>query len=215
MNDTVIVSLLLGIAWVVIICVSTASIALAALIGREYVLTAPGVSRIGPRIGRRLAPAQFKYQGAKISLRDVLSQDYPTLLIFLGSMGRDRRVVETLVPALQQFSAFSNSALKFVIFCTTASDQIADSLRSDESFEVVELADDYITTRLGIRVTPYAVLVDKREYVLTKGLVNHLEHLCLLVVKGGKWRSSEHELEALTCRCESHFQSYPVPAAAT
>jgi len=215
MNSSLLITVLLGLAGVVVAWIGVATLSLGAItVGRDYVFTAPGVSRLGPRRGRRIMGTPFTYQGLQVPLQRVLAPDRPTLLVFLANLGRDEQVCETLIPGLLQFDRFSEEGIKVVIFCTSASERIAQFVAADSNITVVALTDDRLTTALGVRVMPYVVVVDAHGKVLEKGLLNHLEHLCLLVVRGGHWRTDTGRLGRLSRTCESHLKVYTAQEAA-
>lgn len=216
MNSSLLITFLLGLAGVVVIWMGVAALSLGAVtVGRDYVFTAPGVSRLGPRRGRRIMETPFTYQGLQVPLQRVLTPDRPTLLVFLANLGRDEQVCETLIPSLLQFVRFSEEGIKVVVFCTSASERIAQLVAADSNITVVALTDERLTTALGVRVMPYAVLIDAHGKVLEKGLLNHLEHLCLLVVKGGHWRTDTGRLGRLNRTCESHLKAFTAQEAPT
>lgn len=209
-----IVTALLCLTGAAIACIVVASLALGARLGRAYVFTAPGVSRLGPRVGRRIAATKFVYQGTKVPLRRVLSPDHLTLLIFLGGLGGDtsqQAVMERILLALLRFVRLADDNIEVLVFCTAAVGEIDRLLGAASHFKTITIPNDDMTTTLGIRVMPYALLVDKDGRVLEKGLVNHLEHLCLLVARGGLGRSDEGALGRFRSRCESHLANHTIP----
>jgi len=151
MNSSLLITFLLGLAGVVVIWMGVATLSLGAVtVGRDYVFTAPGVSRLGPRRGRRIMETPFTYQGLQVPLQRVLTPDRPTLLVFLANLGRDEQVCETLIPSLLQFVRFSEEGIKVVVFCTSASERIAQLVAADSNITVVALTDERLTTALGL-----------------------------------------------------------------
>lgn len=201
----------LALAWGVTLCIVIASLAFGAMrIGHSYVFTAPGVSRLGPPIGQRVPTLHFVHQGRRVSLRQVLAPDRPTLLVFLGALGEQEMVRNTALSGLQQFMQLASGSLHVVVFCTTATEHIEQALAAVGPVDVIALPDDRLMAKLALRVAPYALLISKRATVLEKGLVNHLEHLCLLIVRGGQRSQVDSiddvgELERL---CASHLDRY-------
>jgi len=209
MTATTQISILLGLAWIIVAVIGIASLVLAYAVGHEYVLTAVGVSRLGPGIGRRLAAPVFAHQGEKQSLRQLVSPDCPTLLLFLGSFSANfsqPRISEVLAPALKEFTALSVGAIRLLIFCIEPGEAVEQFLGREEEQMVIALpADRYdrlARRELGILVAPYAVLVDNRARILAKGLVNNFEHLCWLVVQGGETYTRKVDLEHIIQICD-------------
>jgi len=211
MGASMSISILLGITWIAVLGLGGAGLALALQLGQDYVFTAPGVSRQGPRTGRRLPRTAFIYRGTRVRLRDVLASDRPTLLLFLGPFGRDTRTKQKLLPDLLQFVQSAEDSIKVLVFCTDACDHVGQQLNEERSIDVIPLPDDRLMTRLEIRAMPYALLADRRAMVLEKGLINHLEHLCLLIVRGGhRWSARLDGVAHLNQVCTVHLENLDV-----
>jgi len=200
-----VVSIALVVGWIIGICLCVASLALGATIGRDYVFTAPGVSRIGPRVGQRLPSISFAHQGHAVSLGDFLSPDRATFLAFLGSLGRDvdeAHVREILIPDILRVVRLAGGSIKLVVFCLEPCQRMSELLDAKANINVVVLANDDLTTELKVRIAPYALLVDKDTRLLAKGLVNNFEHACRIIVKGGRSSSGKADLERIARLCE-------------
>lgn len=186
------IAIVLGLAWVVMLCMVVGSLTLGYAVGHKYVFTAPGVSRTGPRVGRRLASIHFSYQGAKTSLRELVSQAPLTLLVFLGHLGVEAdepHIRDTLIPDIRRFAALSSGTMQVVILGTKSCERIEQMIGTRDHLRVMVLADEQLMDKLTIRAMPYAVLLDRRATVRAKGLVNHFQHLCLVTAQGGKGHS--------------------------
>lgn len=202
---------LLGFGWVVATCLGVASAAMAYDIGHQYVFTAPGVSRTGPRVGRRLASLTFDAQGSHLSalsLRTILSSAHPTLLIFLGSLAEDadNPQVDKTLHDLERFAVRVKGNIDLVIFCDAAHDTIRRAVGEDADCPVIALSDDRLPRKLGVRVVPYAVLVDSQARVLAKGLANNAEHLCKLIMKGDLSSASADNLKPIIQLCDPSYR---------
>lgn len=208
MNENIIVSALIVVAWALVVFMAIASLALGATaLGREYVFTAPGVSRMGPRVNQRIASVRFMHQGIQTPLQHLLSSLHPTLLVFSGGIGQETRVRDAFISGILEFASFFDGGLKVCVFCTSGCDWLESIAGNGNEFEIIPLEDDFLITALAIRVAPYALLVDRRARVLGKGLVNNLAHLCLLVERGGKQRSGDGELDRVNCMCSAHLRT--------
>ncbi len=214
MNSNIIFSAGIGLAWVVIVLIGVASVALAYGVGHQYVFTASGVSRIGPPIGRQLASLVFAYQGVNLPLSDLLSTEQPTLLVFLDKLAADSRVNQELVPALKALSRAGN-IVSIILFCRYPCSSVISGLDDNTNVRIMSLVDDQLMVKLGVRVAPYAMLINKHRRVVSKGLVNHLVHLCLVIMKGGEDRETAHELEGLMQFCQALPSSDMVVGATT
>ena len=216
MGGNLILDGMMGLAWIVAFAMVIASLALGAKLGREYAYTAPGVSRMGPRIGRRIASTTFPAGDKTLALRDILSSEHSTLLAFLGTLGRDvdmPHMKDTLIPDLLRLATLAGERPRIVTFCASPCTELEQILTKDSRAQVFVLPDDHrMEISLGVRVTPYALLVDQHGRVLSKGLINNFEHLCRVVVKGGLTRSGKDDLARISRLCQpalpKHLQEY-------
>ena len=211
MDAALVTTVSLAIAWVVTFCIVILSLAFGAMrVGHSYVFTAPGVSRLGPRIGQRIPTFRFLHRGQRVSLRQILAPNRPTLLVFLGAFGEQVIVRNTALSGLQRFVQMASNSLHTVVFCSAGTEHVEQALAGVGPVDVITLPDDRLSTKLGLRVVPYALLIDTRATVLEKGLVNHLEHLCLLIVRGGQrsQAGSIDDLRELNLLCASHLNQH-------
>ncbi len=206
MDAHAIVSGLSILAWIAAIGIGVVSLALVYLLGQTYAFTAPGVSRMGPRIGRSLAPMVITYRGEELPLARLIQPARFTALIFLGALGRDaaeEHISHTLASDLRRFAALSQDTLQFIVFCTEGCERLEELWGRHDYLRVINVQDDRLVRRLAIRVVPYAVMLDTRMKVLSKGICNNFEHLCLVAAKGGRARSSKNELSRIIRICDA------------
>ncbi len=209
MNTGLLVWVVMGLAWVMVAGTWVASLALASTVGRDYVFTARGVSRIGPPVGRRLASTAVVHEGEKARLQQFAPSHQLSLLAFLGHIEAqldEPRMRDVLLPDLQRFATLFEDTITIFVFCNGPCERLKQLFAPHTNVNVVALEDDQLATTLGVRVTPYALLLDKQTRLLAKGLFNHFNHLCLWVVKGGKVRPGEDDVNRASSRCESYFR---------
>ena len=138
-------------------------------------------------------------------------RDFCALTIFLGVLGIDAdkpHVDEILIPDLLRFSHILGTDMQCVVLCMEPCEVIGARLRAQDDMSVIVLPDNRLVTKLGIRVTPFAVLVDGQTEVLAKGLANHFKHFCRVVMKGGQARSKGDELQRLVRICQPLFPDH-------
>ncbi len=206
-------SIAMGFTWVAVVCLGVATLALAAAMGHDYAFTAPGISRMGPRLGRRIPATTFTYRGELLSLRRMSVRDRPTLLVFVDGLAKDAdkpHVKDILIPDLLRFARLFAGRVRLVVFCTEPCTKIEHMLQTDDSVTVVGLPNDDLTNKLAIRAMPFSVLLDRHGRVIDKGLSNHFEHLCLIVARAraGGDVSQTDEMRDLAQTC----QMYVAPA---
>jgi hypothetical protein len=172
------VSVLLALAWLLAISMAIALFSMVHHLGTRYAFTAAGLSRMGPHIGQHLAPIALIYRGKKVLLRQLISHDHPTLLVFLNHSNPSIRFVDSLV----QFVSQTMDHMSFLIFCKGVKcEEMISAPGVAKCMQFVDVgSDDPMLTNLVIRTMPYAVLIDSRMIVIAKGLVNNTQHICML-----------------------------------
>jgi hypothetical protein len=179
MGETTIISALLGLAWLVVISLGIVMFAMADHIGSRYVYTSAGISRSGPPIGKQLSPIEFNNKGTKYFISDLISKQYPTLILFLAT---NADLTSRLIDNFIDFATIADHTMEFLIFCNPELRDIPRITRIGFiNVFVLDNKQHNLLTNLGIRVTPFALLVDQNAVLLAKGLLNNFEHICLLI----------------------------------
>lgn len=177
MNTSLIISILLGFGWILAIGIAIAMAALAYHIGSLYAFTTSGVSRMGPRMGERVASITFHYGAQRLALRDILSSERATMLVFLS---KALEAYPDLLPSILAFATGTRDEIKLVIFTTGSLEHAKQLPGWDESLPIFTLSDAEIAVKLGVRAAPYGLLIDTQARLVAKGLINFLPHLCWL-----------------------------------
>ncbi len=192
MNANFFINLALVLGWLLVAFIAVALFAMAQFIGSQYAFTHLGVSRMGPRLGKRLGSTKFTHRREKIPLKKLATGDQWTLFVFLDASPLSFK----LIPDLVEFASFVTDKFSFIIFYQGALGNL-ESLLNYSYFKVFEMtqADHDLSTRLGIRVKPYALLVHQKSMELVaKGLVNHTGHLCTLIYNAQTRKGERREL---------------------
>lgn len=179
MNSNFVISAILGLGWLFAILMGIALLAMANFVGSQYAYTQLGVTRTGPKLGKRLGSTTFAYQGTKKSLKDVASKKKWTLFTFLDTSP----VSDNLIPDLLGLASFAQGDIEFVVFCHKVSERLSGVSDANTQVKIIELGEiaGDLETKLGIRVLPFALLVNQETELIAKGLINHTPHLCVLI----------------------------------
>ena len=198
MHGSLIISLLLGLGWLLAIGMGVALWALIYHIGSRYAFTPAGISRMGPRLGERLASTSFTYNGESLTLQRFLSPSHPTLLVFLK---KAHQVDQQLIDDLLRLASFSRGELQVVVFVAESLGRYQRLLEANRALQIVRLPDQVLLSKLGVRVVPYALLVDQQAKLRGKGLVNYLPHLCYTIASAQpSWDRDELVATLQHCR---------------
>jgi len=117
------------------------------------------------------------YEDQKVSLQQFISSERPTLLVFVDP----GPLLEKLIPDLSTFVSYAVSDLACIVFIKRDANAITRLSIPGSHVKVLITDGDDLPRKLGIRVTPYALLVDQSGQLLTKGLINNFLHLCILI----------------------------------
>jgi hypothetical protein len=131
MSDETLISATLVLGWLVVVAMGTAELALAAQVGREYVFSAPGISRTGPRLGQRVTSLRFAHAGGRSSLRRFIAKNRETVLVFMDGIGKDvdsPHVKDVLIPDLLKFAELCGENVRMIVFCSEPCTRIAQLL---------------------------------------------------------------------------------------
>lgn len=183
------ISFMLGLAWMIAVVLGFAIFAMANHIGSKYVFTAVGVSRTGPKIGRKVPNISFSNNGEVYFLRKIVGDgEYPKLVLFLPHIMDG---FESLFTDLSHLVTVSNADFHFLLFTVSKTNQLSNiSSYPNVKIFTLDAVPHPLAQKLGIRVAPFAFLVDTDNTVVAKGLVNNMPHLCLLI------RQSSHKNQA-------------------
>jgi len=206
MGMTFAISALLGLGWILAIGIGIALLALTHYIGSQYAFTQSGISRMGPRLGEQLLSTSFFYHEKKSNLHEVLSFTCPTLLVFLSGSAHAE---PGLISGLLEFATVTENEIRLVIFSSGSAETFKSLIERRDLLNVSILTEDNLAVRLGIRVMPYALLVDRHGRLRSKGMIKYLYYLCRLIVSAQPQFSEDDLVTTVNyCRClglqESH-----------
>lgn len=209
MSSHVAITCMLVAAWCVVGLIGLASLAMTHHIGNRYVYTSPGISRSGPQEGRNIATQTVSSNGIHLSIAHFLAQDRPTLLVFLSTLSHPS---VQFIPDLLSFADETSECFKIVVLFRGEEEVIRDLFRYRDYLYIDLLSENpKLTKALGIRALPYAILVDSDGNVISKGLTNHMLHLCLLA-NTAETKIGRRLLPRTTQICQPHGAGIPVSA---
>lgn len=213
MNGHILITISLGLGWLLAAGMGVAILAMAGHIGNRYVFSAEGVTRIGPRIGQEIGPVKFTHRNGQASLSEVISPKKPTVIVFLNARSR---LTTPIVADLFQIAKYTANDFQFVALCRGPCETIEGMVESRSNVQIFALndSDTNLSTELGLRVAPYGLLVDPHGRLIAKGLANHTQHLCVLL-KAAQPHLSEEGKQNVVSRCESDVRATPlIPVSA-
>lgn len=209
MSSHVAITCTLVLAWCAVGLIGLASLAMAHHVGNRYVYTSPGLSRTGPPDGVNIATRAVTSNGMGSSIARLLAQDRPTMLVFLSTISQPSI---QFIPELLKFDTETDRCFKLVVLFRGEREEIMnlfqyqDYVYVDLLFENPKLMQD-----LGVRVLPFALLIDSDGIVISKGLTNHIQHLCLLT-NTAEAKLGRRLLPRTAHICEPHAIGVPVSA---
>jgi hypothetical protein len=171
------ISIALMIGWFLAIVMGIALLTMSYHVGSRYQFTNEGISRMGPSPGKRLGDTSFLYENQKVFLRQYISSERPTLLVFVDP----GPLLETLIPDLSTFMSSAVGDLACLVFINRSANDLTRLSFPGSLINVLITDGDNLPKKLGIRVTPYALLVDQHGQLIAKGLINNFTHLCVLI----------------------------------
>lgn len=205
MNFSFLISILLGFGWLFAIAFGISLVVMGAEVGSRYVYSVSGLKRVGPSIGKSVGSTSFEYNGREVRLEEFISPT-PTIIIFVDFRFMQGNLSIQLLPDLIKFTAMAKDEL----FCLVVvhgtiswTNPLANNHRNITTI-VLNDADPPLLRKLGIRAVPYAVLVDEKAIVLSKGLVNQYSHLCYLVEES-KSQISTSALQEISQNCQPYL----------
>lgn len=167
--------------WLTMGLLTATVLALARQIGLIHRRFPPAGARMGnpgPKVGQRVP---------QLETSDLYGQNFVlgstgakrTLLVFLSLTCQ---VCKEIAPALRSISRSDRSILQTVLaFRRGEPDEIRNYVKrlKLEDLPVIPSAD--VADKYEVSATPYALLLDEQGVLLTKGLVNNIEHLESLI----------------------------------
>jgi hypothetical protein len=203
MIDFITISLILG--WFFAIINAISLISAAYFIGSRYALTTTGVSRLGPKIGAKVKPSTFVRKDVISLLNKFAGKGDFILIVFLNTVGDPTL---KLIPDLELFLSIRSIYVSTIIIASGPQERMNGLGKPPSSnIEIVHLKNDVDppTKTLGIRVKPYALLFDKDFRLISKGLVNNYQQLCLLFANAREFLS-QTEIEILSQGCDESIR---------
>lgn len=162
-------------SWVVLLVLVVVVAAVVRQIGLIHMRIPPAGARMshsGPSIGE-LAPAiaHQDIEGHQVSLGSERGRQ--TLLTFISS---GCGACDEVAPALQSLSVSERRATDFLLISDGPDTALFDFRQRHGLVHIPAVADQELREAYGIMGFPHAVLVDRENRVVSKGMVNNLEH---------------------------------------
>ncbi|MGH2619930.1 MAG: hypothetical protein ACRDHG_05090 [Anaerolineales bacterium] len=202
------ISIALGLGWLAATILGVGIAAMMYSIGSLYAFTGLGVTRMGPPLGKRIDKTAFLFDGSKHDLAWFLSDTKPTLLIFLPN---PQHIEDELIVDIRRFAVLSHDEISILVLGNLLPGEVQTSLGQHNNVRSVELSNSDLPARLGVRVTPYSLLVNPEGRVAAKGLVNFLPHLCFLIASSSPAEHS-NELRRTISQCRPYLPGSLSPA---
>ncbi len=150
------------------------------------------VLAIGPEIGRSAPGVLLEdMDNRKRQLRISQAMGTDVFLIFISPRCA---VCATLMPAVKALAQQSKGRLQWAVVAFGGREQAWEFRRKNGLDSLLFAYVPEITKQYQVNLSPYAILIRKDGIVISKGLVNHVEHLeSLLEVKGRERHTGEPE----------------------
>jgi len=187
--------------WALFLLQSIVVLALLRQIGVLHIRIAPAGARItaaGPQIGHIVPTVTLEDMDDPRVRRELTQTMAKDLLLLFVSPSCS--MCASLMPAVKALARDSQSDMDWVVVSFGGYDECGQFRRHyGLDFLLFAYAPD-IRDQYRITVTPYAVLVNREGVVLSKGLVNHMEHLESLFSARAPARGSDSTEETMQAR---------------
>ncbi|MBI3468105.1 MAG: hypothetical protein HY000_34295 [Planctomycetes bacterium] len=175
--------------WALVLVQSVLILAMLRQIGVLHLRIAPAGARIlsfGPEIGDPVSPVTLQdMENPADELRVCGTMDSDLFLLFVTPTCA---VCTSLMPAIKPLMRQSNGDLRWGIVAFGGRARCAEFRHRYHLGEVLFAYAPEIRNQYKIAATPYALLIARDGHLISKGLVNHMEHLesIVAVLKPGE-----------------------------
>jgi methylamine dehydrogenase accessory protein MauD len=143
-------------------------------------------------IHRRLGPAQARVENAGLQIGELAPEleaiSWDGKEVSLGSKRRKPSLIvfitptctscNELAPAIRSVWKSERKTLEVIIVSVGGSESASrDYIKRHKLHDIPFIISDDVSKKYNVTSPPYALLIDERSFVLTKGVINHLEHL--------------------------------------
>lgn len=175
MNTIWLVSYLL--LWLIVILLTLATVLLARQVSLLYRRLGPAPARMeneGPDVGTMPDPvAALTLDGLRVDAGG--RRDKPQLLVFVST---NCLTCDALTPAIRTIWKKERDNVEILTVCMTPDESLARTfIKRNKLYEVPCIATGELGRQYRIQNPPYGVLLNRDGLVITKGVVNNLDHI--------------------------------------
>jgi methylamine dehydrogenase accessory protein MauD len=163
--------------WVITICLVLVILVISRQIGLMHRRLMPASARIenlGPEIGTKIPESIFQdINGHQIDLSSHSEKLKMLIFISVGCI-----TCQELMPAVKSIRKSEKKYLDVYLFSLSDDEKSnRNFIRSNGLEDVSFIVEREVGRKYNVMSPPYAILVDAGNIVITKGVVNHLDHL--------------------------------------
>src|ERR1700752_28420 len=165
------------VLWLIVILLTLATILLARQVSLLYRRLGPAPARMeneGPDVDKVPGPvAALTLVGLPVTIGGL--RDIPQLLVFVSA---NCLTCEALTPAIRTVWKRENDIVEILTVCMTPDEALARTfIKRNKLYEVPCIATGELGHQYRIQNPPYGVLLNREGVVITKGVVNNLDHI--------------------------------------
>jgi methylamine dehydrogenase accessory protein MauD len=192
------------VLWIMVLLLSAVTFALVRQVGLIHQRIPPTGARmlnVGPPVGSEVPSFdELSIDGKPTTLA---ASGRKTLLVFVSSQCDS---CAELAPALKSFARSERARLDTILIARSSVPEMREFSRENRLEGVPIIASMELVEKFQVNNTPYGLLVSEDGILITKGIVNTLEHLTSMA------HAAELEVDSLETLIErEHEHHHPLP----